>query len=84
MGDGDLFRLLTEMRKSLKAFIRKVKVIPGHLKVDISAPHENIPCCLTSNLWEVQPFPDNRNTRPVREIEEFPPREVYHQNTTYK
>ena len=25
----------------------------GNLKVDISAPYENMPCCLTSNLWEV-------------------------------
>ena len=25
----------------------------GNLKVDISAPFENMPCCLTSNLWEV-------------------------------
>ena len=81
----------------------------GNLKVDISAPYENMPCCLTSNLWEVkwpetpcsshwqyslildyslsaqvEPFPDNRSRRPTREVEEFPPRDVYTPCTTYK
>ena len=42
---------------------------PGNLKVDISAPFENMPCCLTSNLWEVsvQSF-----TRVYRDIQECP------------
>ena len=72
------------MKKSLAAFTRKTKSIPGNLKVDISAPDDNISCCLTSNLWEIDPFPDKRSKRPTREIEEFPPREVYSPYTTYK
>ena len=84
LSDDDLLRSLAEMKKSSAVFSRKTKSIPGNLKVDISAPHENIPCCLTSNLWEVDPFPDNRTRRPTREIEEFPPREVYSPYTTYK
>jgi len=82
--DDDLFRFLGEMRKSSAVFSRKFKSIPGNLKVDISAPFENMPCCLTSNLWEIDPFPDNRSRRPTREIEEFPPKEVYTPFTTYK
>jgi hypothetical protein len=39
---------------------------------------------MTSNLWEIEPFPDNRTRRPTREVEEFPPREVYNPYTTYK
>ena len=54
------------------------------IQVDISAPLENMPCCMTSNLWEIEPFPDNRTRRPTREVEEFPPREVYNPYTTYK
>lgn len=82
--DEDLFRFLGEMKKQSAMLSRKFKNIPGNLKVDISAPYENMPCCLTSNLWEVEPFPDNRSRRPTREVEEFPPREVYTPCTTYK
>ena len=39
---------------------------------------------MTSNLWEIEPFPDSRTRRPTREVEEFPPREVYTPYTTYK
>ena len=34
-------------------YITALWLPPGNLKVDISAPFENMPCCLTSNLWEV-------------------------------
>ena len=84
MSDEDLFRFLGEMKKSTAVFSRRFKSIPGNLKLDISAPYNNMPCCLTSNLWEVEPFPDNRSRRPTREIEEFPPMEVYSPLTTYK
>ena len=72
------------MKKSTAVFSRRFKSIPGNLKLDISAPYDNMPCCLTSNLWEVEPFPDNRSRRPTREIEEFPPIEVHSPMTTYK
>lgn len=84
LSDEDLFRMLTEMKKSSASMNRKFRSIPGNLKVDISAPGENMPCCLTSNLWEIDPFPDNRSRRPTREIEEFPPMDVYAPHTTYK
>ena len=54
------------------------------MKVDISAPMENMACCMTSNLWEIEPFPDNRTRRPTREVEEFPPKEVYSPYSIYK
>ena len=84
LSDEDLYRSLSEMKKSLAAFNRRTKSIPGNLKVDISSPDENMSCCLTSNLWEIDPFPDKRSRRPTREIEEFPTREVYSPYTTYK
>ena len=84
LSDEDLYRSLAEMKKSLTAFSRKTKCIPGSLTVDISAPNDNMSCCLTSSLWEIDPFPDKRTKRPTREIEEFPQREVYSPCTTYK
>ena len=84
LSDEDLYRSLAEMKKSLAAFNRKTKSVPGNLKVDISSPDENMSCCLTSNLWEIDPFPDKRSRRPTREIEEFPTKEVYSPYTTYK
>lgn len=52
--DEDLFRLLGFMRKPAADISRRFKIIPGHLKMDIQPPYEGIPCCLTSNLFEVR------------------------------
>ena len=41
------------MRRPAAAINKKFKIIPGHLKMDIQQPAENLPCCLTSNLFEV-------------------------------
>lgn len=82
--DDDLYRFLGDMRKPAAAISRKFKIIPGHLKMDIQPPYDGLPCCLTSNLFEVEPFPDSRTRRPIKEIEEFPSREVYVPHTTYK
>ena len=51
--DEDLYRFLGEMRRPAAAINKKFKIIPGHLKMDIQQPQENLPCCLTSNLFEV-------------------------------
>lgn len=51
--DEDLYRFLGEMRRPAAAINRKFKIIPGHLKMDIQQPAENLPCSLTSNLFEV-------------------------------
>ena len=48
--------------------------------------HLCLSVCLLIHLFAVQvePFPDSRNRRPIREIEEFPSREVYTPYTTFK
>ncbi|CAB1332238.1 unnamed protein product [Coregonus sp. 'balchen'] len=53
------------------------------LKIDISPAPENPHYCLTPDLQQVKPYPDGR-VRPTREILEFPPRDVYVPNTTYR
>uniref|UniRef100_A0A2K6F2E1 Dedicator of cytokinesis 7 n=1 Tax=Propithecus coquereli TaxID=379532 RepID=A0A2K6F2E1_PROCO len=53
------------------------------LKIDISPAPENPHYCLTPELLQVKLYPDSR-VRPTREILEFPARDVYVPNTTYR
>ncbi|OWK62736.1 Dedicator of cytokinesis protein 8 [Lonchura striata] len=53
------------------------------LKVEISPAPENTGYCLTPELLPVKPFSENRN-RPLKEILEFPIREVYVPHTIYR
>lgn len=57
--------------------------ITAQLKLDISPAPENPHYCLTPDLLQVKPYPDSR-VRPTREILEFPARDVYVPNTTYR
>ena len=81
--DDNIFRYLSELQKQPAALHRKLKSISATLKLDISPPYENMPCCLTSSLWQVKPYPE-ANRRPTREMEEFPSKEVFAASTTYK
>lgn len=60
-----------------------VNVTTAQLKLDISPAPENPHYCLTPDLLQVKPYPDSR-VRPTREILEFPARDVYVPNTTYR
>ena len=60
-----------------------VTVTTAQLKLDISPAPENPHYCLTPDLHQVKPYPDSR-VRPTREILEFPARDVYVPNTTYR
>lgn len=55
----------------------------AQLKIDISPAPENPHYCLTPDLLQVKPYPDSR-VRPTKEILEFPARDVYVPNTTYR
>lgn len=55
----------------------------AQLKIDISPAPENPHYCLTPELLQVKLYPDSR-VRPTREILEFPARDVYIPNTTYR
>ncbi|XP_065185199.1 dedicator of cytokinesis protein 7-like [Sycon ciliatum] len=78
----DLYKFLGELRKP-GSLVRRLKCIPGTLKLDISVPGERVSNSLTSNLVQVKPYPDH-HCRPVREVEEFPSREVFIPYSTYK
>ncbi|KAL0191181.1 hypothetical protein M9458_013879, partial [Cirrhinus mrigala] len=51
--------------------------------IDISPAPENPHYCLTPDLLQVKPYPDSR-VRPTKEILEFPARDIYVPNTTYR
>ncbi|KAM9330687.1 dedicator of cytokinesis protein 8 [Gastrophryne carolinensis] len=80
LSDEDLFKHLADFKRSLQ---RRTKCIPGLLKLEISPVCDGLSSCLTSELLPVKPFPDGR-TRLIKEILEFPVREVYVPHTTYR
>ncbi|MEJ1282732.1 hypothetical protein NN561_013694 [Cricetulus griseus] len=69
---------------SLERDSTEVEISTGaQLKIDISPAPENPHYCLTPELLQVKLYPDSR-VRPTREILEFPARDVYVPNTTYR
>ncbi|CAI5786814.1 of cytokinesis 8 isoform X1 [Podarcis lilfordi] len=80
--DEDLFKFLADYKRS-SSLQRRVKSIPGLLKLEISPASEGLSCCLSPELLLVKPFPENRS-RPHKEILEFPVREVYVPHTVYR
>uniref|UniRef100_A0A8D3E5S6 Dedicator of cytokinesis 7 n=1 Tax=Scophthalmus maximus TaxID=52904 RepID=A0A8D3E5S6_SCOMX len=83
LSDEDLYKFLADMRRP-SSVLRRLRPITGTgLKLDISPAPENPHYCLTPDLQQVKPYPDSR-VRPTREILEFPARDVYVPNTTYR
>uniref|UniRef100_A0A8C6Y5B1 Dedicator of cytokinesis 7 n=1 Tax=Naja naja TaxID=35670 RepID=A0A8C6Y5B1_NAJNA len=76
LSDEDLYKFLADMK-------RPSSVLRPQLKIDISPAPENPHYCLTPELLQVKLYPDSR-VRPTREILEFPARDVYIPNTTYR
>uniref|UniRef100_A0A4W2GF09 Dedicator of cytokinesis 7 n=1 Tax=Bos indicus x Bos taurus TaxID=30522 RepID=A0A4W2GF09_BOBOX len=82
LSDEDLYKFLADMRRP-SSVLRRLRPITAQLKIDISPAPENPLYCLTPELLQVKPYPDSR-VRPTREILEFPARDVYVPNTTYR
>ncbi|XP_046870241.1 LOW QUALITY PROTEIN: dedicator of cytokinesis protein 7 [Hypomesus transpacificus] len=82
LSDEDLYKFLADMRRP-SSVLRRLRPITAQLKIDISPAPENPHYCLTPDLQQVKPYPDSR-VRPTREILEFPARDVYVPNTTYR
>ncbi|XP_039614776.1 dedicator of cytokinesis protein 8 isoform X1 [Polypterus senegalus] len=81
LSDEDLFKNLADFKRT--SLQRRVKVIPGTIKLDIVAVPEPVPGCLNPELIPVKPVPE-KFVRPIKEILEFPSREVYVPYTTYR
>ncbi|XP_062985366.1 dedicator of cytokinesis protein 8 [Elgaria multicarinata webbii] len=82
LSDEDLFKFLADCKRT-SSLQRRVKSVPGFLKLEISPASEGLSCCLNPELLQVKPFPENRS-RPHKEILEFPIREVYVPHTIYR
>ncbi|XP_030062500.1 dedicator of cytokinesis protein 7 isoform X5 [Microcaecilia unicolor] len=82
LSDEDLYKFLADMRRP-SSVLRRLRPITAQLKLDISPAPENPSYCLTPELLQVKLYPDSR-VRPTREILEFPARDVYVPNTTYR
>ncbi|XP_067028614.1 dedicator of cytokinesis protein 7-like isoform X1 [Acropora muricata] len=80
--DDDLYKFLADLKRP-SSVLKRLKCIPGTLKLDISPPGDKPPYCLTSELHQVNPYPDGQG-RPTKEIEEFAPKEVFAPFLTYK
>nr|XP_023650278.1 dedicator of cytokinesis protein 7 isoform X12 [Paramormyrops kingsleyae] len=82
LSDEDLYKFLADMRRP-SSVLRRLRPITAQLKIDISPAPENPHYCLTPELLQVKPYPDSR-VRPTREILEFPAKDIYVPNTTYR
>ncbi|KAG8512990.1 Dedicator of cytokinesis protein 8 [Galemys pyrenaicus] len=82
LSDEDVFKFLADYKRS-SSLQRRVKSIPGLVRLEISPAPEVINWCLTPEMLPVRPFPENC-TRPHKEILEFPTREVYVPHTVYR
>ncbi|XP_063962450.1 dedicator of cytokinesis protein 7-like isoform X1 [Lytechinus pictus] len=82
LSDVDLYKFLADLKRPTTV-LKRLKCIRGSLKLDISPVTDHPAYCLTPDLYQVKPFPDNR-TRPTKEIQEFPAREVYVPHSVYR
>lgn len=82
LSDEDLYKFLADLKRP-SSVLKRVKCIPGTLKLDISPCPEEPRYLLTPELYKVEPYPDEK-TRPTREILEFPSREIYNPHTVYR
>ena len=58
-------------------------VLAGSLKLDIAPVADEVRYCLTPELYRVDPYPDDSG-RPIKEIVEFPPREIFVPHNIYR
>ncbi|XP_058798618.1 dedicator of cytokinesis protein 7 [Phymastichus coffea] len=68
--DEDLYKLLVELRRP-GSNLKRLKCIPGILKLDLSPRPEELLRCLDPDLRRLTPYPDELG-RPVKELLEFP------------
>ncbi|XP_046488292.1 dedicator of cytokinesis protein 7 isoform X2 [Neodiprion pinetum] len=72
--DEDLYKLLAELRRP-GSNLKRLKCLPGILKLDLSPRPDELPRCLDPDLRRLTPYPDEKS-RPFKEILEFPSKVV--------
>ncbi len=82
LSDEDLYKFLADLKRP-SSVLKRLKCIPGTLRLDIAPCPEEPKYCLTPELYKIDPYPDDKG-RPIKEIVEFPAKEVYKPYTTYR
>ncbi|XP_014668067.1 PREDICTED: dedicator of cytokinesis protein 7-like [Priapulus caudatus] len=82
LSDEDLYKFLVDLKRPTSG-LKKLKCIPGTLKLDISPCPEEVKYCLTPELARLDPYPDDKG-RPTKEILEFPSKEVFVPHYVYR
>lgn len=83
LSEDDLFRLIADLRRPT-SLTKRLKFIPGSLKLDISPCTDGLPAgCLTPELVPLHPAGEDA-MRPVKEVLEFSSQEVYVPQYSYR
>uniref|UniRef100_A0A665X5S7 Dedicator of cytokinesis 8 n=1 Tax=Echeneis naucrates TaxID=173247 RepID=A0A665X5S7_ECHNA len=82
LSDEDLLKFLAEIKKTSTPQ-RRVKMITGCIKLDISPVHDTPLGSLSTELIPLIPVAE-KNIRPVKEVLEFPSSEVYVPHNIYR
>uniref|UniRef100_A0A6B0VH54 Putative ph domain-containing protein n=1 Tax=Ixodes ricinus TaxID=34613 RepID=A0A6B0VH54_IXORI len=80
--DDDLYKFLADLKRP-GSVLKRLKSIPGSLRLDISPCPEEVRYCLSPELARLHPYPDEKG-RPTKEALEFPPREVLRPDYVYR
>ncbi|XP_067376191.1 dedicator of cytokinesis protein 8 isoform X1 [Channa argus] len=82
LNDEDLLKILAEIKKTSNPQ-RRIKTIPGYIKLDMSPVHDTPAACLSTELIPLIPVAE-KNVRPLKEVLEFPSSEVYVPHNVYR
>ncbi|KAM9810327.1 dedicator of cytokinesis protein 8 [Neosynchiropus ocellatus] len=82
LSDEDLLKFLSEIKKTSTPQ-RRIRTIPGSIKLDMSPLHDLPQACLSTELIPLIPVAE-KNTRCVKEVLEFPSSEVYVPHNIYR
>ncbi|XP_031440380.1 dedicator of cytokinesis protein 8 isoform X2 [Clupea harengus] len=81
LSDEDLFKCLADIKRT--SMQRRVKTIPGIIKLEVLPAPENMLGCLSPELILVKPLAE-KNPRLIKEVLEFPSSEVYVPHSIYR
>ncbi|XP_018614774.1 dedicator of cytokinesis protein 8 isoform X2 [Scleropages formosus] len=82
LSDEDLFKFLADIKRT-SSLQRRIKTVTGTIKLDLTPAPENLAACLSPELIPVKPVAE-KNQRPVKEVLEFPSKEVYVPHNIYR
>ncbi len=83
MGEEDLFKYLSDLRRP-STVMKRLKNVPGCMRLQIQPCPPGLRCVVSPELLKIPPYPPQEKCRPIKEVIEFPAREVYLANSFYR